>query len=349
MRGRELALLEAHHWHGPAPDRFPPGAADDDRRRARSTDVWMLVAIFVPAADRARLPRRRRDGPVADDQAQGHGARRRGQPVGQGAAVARRANPSDGSTRCCSPSTSARPCRRRSPASSPDRLFGGWGVAIGVVLNVIVFFVLAEAVPKTYAVIHPERAAQLTARPVSALVTFPLLRLDLAGPDRAHQRDRAGQGPQEGPVRQRAGAARHRRGRGRGRGDRARGARADREHHRVRRHGRPRGDGAPPRHGDHRATTRPSPAPSTWRSRTGTAACRCSGHGDDDDVVGLAYTKDLIRAEREGGGDLPVLDLVRPVRFIPENKPVSRLMREMQAEQVPPRDRRRRVRRRSPA
>jgi CBS domain containing-hemolysin-like protein len=52
---------------------------------------------------------------------------------------------------------------------------------------------------------------------------------------------------------------------------------------------------------------------------------------DDTDVMGLAYTKDLIRAEREGRGDLSVLDLVRPVRFIPENKPVSRLMREMQA------------------
>ena len=60
-----------------------------------------------------------------------------------------------------------------------------------------------------------------------------------------------GQGPQAGAVRQRAGAARHRRGRRRRRRDRARRARADREHHRVRRHGRPRGDGAATRHGDH--------------------------------------------------------------------------------------------------
>ena len=52
---------------------------------------------------------------------------------------------------------------------------------------------------------------------------------------------------------------------------------------------------------------------------------------NDDDIVGLAYTKDLIRAERDGRGDVPVLELARPVRFIPENKPVSRLMREMQA------------------
>ena len=55
-------------------------------------------------------------------------------------------------------------------------------------------------------------------------------------------------------------------------------------------------------------------------------------HGEDDeDIVGIVYAKDLMRAEREGRGDTPALDLVRPVRFIPENKPVSRLMREMQA------------------
>ena len=46
---------------------------------------------------------------------------------------------------------------------------------------------------------------------------------------------------------------------------------------------------------------------------------------------GCVYTKDLIRAEREGRGDTPASDLARPVRFIPENKPVARLMREMQA------------------
>jgi len=56
------------------------------------------------------------------------------------------------------------------------------------------------------------------------------------------------------------------------------------------------------------------------------------GKGGDDDVVGLAYTKDLMRAERNGTGEHPVTELVRPARFIPENKPVNRLMREMQAE-----------------
>jgi CBS domain containing-hemolysin-like protein len=53
---------------------------------------------------------------------------------------------------------------------------------------------------------------------------------------------------------------------------------------------------------------------------------------DGEDIVGLLYTKDLIRAEREGRGHEVPAELIRPVRFIPENKPVARLMREMQAD-----------------
>lgn len=51
-----------------------------------------------------------------------------------------------------------------------------------------------------------------------------------------------------------------------------------------------------------------------------------------DDVLGVAYTKDLIRAERRGDGHQMVLSLARPARFVPETKPLTRLMREMQAE-----------------
>ena len=52
--------------------------------------------------------------------------------------------------------------------------------------------------------------------------------------------------------------------------------------------------------------------------------------GNLDDVVGIAFAKDLIEAEREGHGDEPVRDFVRPTYFVPETKRVSRLMREMQ-------------------
>ena len=71
----------------------------------------------------------------------------------------------------------------------------------------------------------------------------------LQGADRPHERDPARQGSEAGAVRVGAGAARDRRGRGRGRGHRARGARAHRVHHRVRRHRGPRGHGAAAGHG----------------------------------------------------------------------------------------------------
>ncbi|NBT21079.1 MAG: DUF21 domain-containing protein, partial [Actinobacteria bacterium] len=58
-----------------------------------------------------------------------------------------------------------------------NRLFGAPGVAVGVVLNVLVFFVLAEALPKTYAVLHSVRGATATAPLVSVLAGFWPLRL----------------------------------------------------------------------------------------------------------------------------------------------------------------------------
>ena len=52
-----------------------------------------------------------------------------------------------------------------------------------------------------------------------------------------------------------------------------------------------------------------------------------------DDIVGLAYAKDLMRAERDGTGDEPVGGHVRPARFVPESSGSSTLLPQMQAEQ----------------
>ena len=52
-----------------------------------------------------------------------------------------------------------------------------------------------------------------------------------------------------------------------------------------------------------------------------------------DDVLGVAYLKDLVRKERvEGGGSFKVEDAMREPVFVPESKPVDDLLREMQAE-----------------
>jgi CBS domain containing-hemolysin-like protein len=208
-------------------------------------------------------------------------------------------------------------------------LFGAWGVVIGVTLNVLVFFVLAEAVPKTYAVIHSERAAMITARPINALVSFSVLRLisrSLIGLTNVIVR---GKGLKQGPFvsEQELLGIVH--------------AAAQDE---VIEHEERELIESIIEFGDTVAREVMLPRPDMviipndatvstsldLAIANGFSRLPVFGPGDDD-VIGLAYTKDLIRAEREGRGDLSVLDLVRPVRFIPENKPVSRLMREMQA------------------
>ena len=52
-----------------------------------------------------------------------------------------------------------------------------------------------------------------------------------------------------------------------------------------------------------------------------------------DDVIGIAFTKDLIRAARSGKEHSPVSQVCRPANYVPETKRVAPLMREMQAGQ----------------
>ena len=54
-------------------------------------------------------------------------------------------------------------------------------------------------------------------------------------------------------------------------------------------------------------------------------------HGIDD-IAGVVYTKDLMRAVRDGNTDAAVRSLVREAVFVPELKRVAELMREMQRE-----------------
>ena len=212
-----------------------------------------------------------------------------------------------------------------------NRLFGGAGVAIGVVLNVIVFFVLAEAVPKTYAVLYPERAAKLSARPVSALVRFPLLRWVSRGLIGLTNVIVKGRGLEKGPFvneQELLGIVE----------TAAEEGVVEHEERELIESIIEFGDTVA------REVMVPRPDMVTIEYLAtvsqaldvaiehGYSRLPVVGPGEDDDVVGLAYTKDLMRVEREGGGARPVTDLVRSVRFIPENKPVNRLMREMQAE-----------------
>ncbi|MEA2432716.1 MAG: magnesium and cobalt exporter, family [Actinomycetota bacterium] len=56
--------------------------------------------------------------------------------------------------------------------------------------------------------------------------------------------------------------------------------------------------------------------------------------GDNDNIVGVLYAKDLLKRVHEGGEDIKAQDLARPPTFVPETKKVAELLREMQDQRV---------------
>jgi putative hemolysin len=55
-------------------------------------------------------------------------------------------------------------------------------------------------------------------------------------------------------------------------------------------------------------------------------------HEDLDDVVGVVFAKDVLKAMHQGDGERALTDICRPARFVPESKRVADLLREMQKE-----------------
>ncbi|MFI9555314.1 hemolysin family protein [Nonomuraea endophytica] len=56
---------------------------------------------------------------------------------------------------------------------------------------------------------------------------------------------------------------------------------------------------------------------------------------NEDDVIGIAYLKDITRRVHESGeGTEKVESIMRPATYVPESKPIDQLLREMQARQI---------------
>jgi CBS domain containing-hemolysin-like protein len=55
-------------------------------------------------------------------------------------------------------------------------------------------------------------------------------------------------------------------------------------------------------------------------------------HEDLDDVVGIVFAKDVLKALHQGKIDMPLRDIVRVARYVPESKKAADLLREMQRE-----------------
>ena len=203
------------------------------------------------------------------------------------------------------------------------RLFGPTGVAIGVLLNVVVFFVFAEAVPKTYAVQQPDRAALSTSKLISLLVGFwPLMMISrgLIGLTNIVVK---GKGLEQGPFvgeQEFLGLVE---------------AAAQEE---VIEHEERELIESIIEFGDTvvREIMRPRPDivsvdfGSTIEHGVSRMPVMSEDEDGNQDVVGIAYTKDLMKRIRAGEGSQSVDSLIRPAVVIPENKPVAKLMREMQ-------------------
>ncbi len=210
------------------------------------------------------------------------------------------------------------------------RWFGAWGVAAATVFEIVVIFVFAEAVPKNWAVRHPERAALFSAPLVSAVVRFPPVRWvsgglnGLANLFIGQKGGSAGALVTESELLAMADVAME--------GDVIETEERALIHSII-------------EFGD--TVVREVMVPRTDMVTVGTdetveaALDVALGAGRSrvpaveqqiDDVAGIAFTKDLIQGVRAGRGGEPVGSHLRVAHFVPETKRVADLMREMQSD-----------------
>ncbi|MGP8058772.1 MAG: hemolysin family protein [Acidimicrobiales bacterium] len=206
---------------------------------------------------------------------------------------------------------------------------GGLGVLVATVFEVVVIFVLFEAVPKNWAVHNPERAALLAAPIVSAVVRFPLVRgISYALIGLANLLiGRGGENVARSNVTESELLAM------------ADVAHADDVIETTERafiHSIiDFGDAVV------REVMVPRPDMVTLEADATVSSgleealeagySRLPVHDHNvDDVVGIAYVKDLVKVEHEGRGGDPVRHHVRPAHFVPESKRLTSLLAEMQ-------------------
>ncbi len=210
------------------------------------------------------------------------------------------------------------------------RLFGAAGIAVATVVNVGIAFVFAEVAPKTWALQHTDRAALASARPVKLLADFAPLRLLSRGLIGFTNVILPGKGLKQGPFVSEeellAVAA-----------EAAEAASIEHDERRLIESIIEFGDTVV------REVMVPRPdmvcVENDFRVAdvmevvllNGYSRVPVLGEGIDD-VIGLVFAKDLMRAERDGRVDEPVGNLVRPAKAVPETKSVSELLREMQAD-----------------
>jgi putative hemolysin len=211
-----------------------------------------------------------------------------------------------------------------------ERKLGGYGLLAGTAIEVIAFFVFAEVAPKTYAIQHTESAALRLSGLLWALTRIPPLRFISRLLIGVANVVLPGKGLKKGPytteedIRTMADVA-------------AEEEVIEREERRLIHSIFEFGDTVV------REVMVPRPdmvgieaeasVDEALEKAIGAGYSRLPAYGEGpDDILGLVYLKDIIRRTRENGGDGhgTLRELVRPAEFVPEQKRVAELLREMQ-------------------
>jgi putative hemolysin len=210
---------------------------------------------------------------------------------------------------------------------------GSWGVLVATAFEVVVIFVFFEAVPKNWAVHHPERAALASAPVVKAVINFPLIKaistvlIGLADLILGRRGDNAHISMvTESELLAMADVAQAE-------------SVIDSEEREfihsvidfgdtvVREVMVPRPDMV--------ALENSITVSDALVEALELGFSRLPVYEESiDDVIGIAYIRDLMRLERDGRGDELVAEHLRSATFVPETKPVPALLREMQRERI---------------
>ncbi len=213
------------------------------------------------------------------------------------------------------------------------RLFGAAGVIVGVALNVIIFFVLAEAVPKTYGLLHPVRGATITARPVTVIVGFLPLQMMSRWLIKLTNVIVRGKGLAAGPFISEQEFL---------------GIVEAAAQDSVIEHEERELIESVIEFGDTVVREIMIPRPDIVTINDDLTVSKAldiivdnqlsrlpvlrADDDDQDDLVGVIFAKDLFAADRSGRGNESIKNLLHNVEVVPETKLVSDLMRQMQAE-----------------
>jgi CBS domain containing-hemolysin-like protein len=212
-----------------------------------------------------------------------------------------------------------------------DRQAGPWGVAIGLVLQIVVFFVIGEVAPKTYTVQNTDRAALMVSGFLHAITKFPPMRAVSRGLIGLANVLLPGRGLKAGPfvteedLRAMADVA-------------ADEQAIEREERRLIHSIFEFGDSVV------REVMKPRPdmvaieADATVEEGIERAIVggfsRIPAYEDTtDNIIGLVYLKDLVHRARSGGGQEPIRGSLRQAVFVPETKRLAELLRDMQNRQ----------------